>query len=181
MKTCSHCKVEKPLDEFYTHANKAGGKTSWCKKCMAQAVAEKRKDPVQKELWKEYGRRSLLKTRYGITTDEYDNIVSLQNGVCAICKENTAGGRGRNSRLAVDHDHVTGKIRGLLCSMCNQGIGMFKDNPELLQKAFDYLYSTSSSKFSSNKSSSKSSNSTSSNSKSDGSNSSSKFPTSTPS
>ena len=141
MKTCSHCKVEKPLDEFYTHANKAGGKTSWCKKCMAQVTTEKRKDPVQKELWKEYGRRSRLKKAYGITANEYDAMVVLQNGGCAICGSTKVGGRGLNSRLAVDHDHITGRVRGLLCTSCNNGLGRFKDNPEFLQKGIDYLNS----------------------------------------
>jgi hypothetical protein len=139
MKTCKNCLVEKPLEEYYTHKRTRDGKGSWCKKCLIAQTAEKRKDPVQKELWKEYGRRSLLKNRYGITANEYDLMVSEQNGKCAICNTNTAGGRGAGSRLAVDHDHTTGQVRGLLCSMCNQGIGMFKDDTELLRKAIDYL------------------------------------------
>jgi hypothetical protein len=131
--------MEKPLDEYYTHKRTRDGKGSWCKKCLMAKTAEKRKDPVQKELWKEYGRRSLLKHRYGITTDDYDTMLVEQNGVCAICKVNTAGGRGSESKLAVDHDHTTGKVRGLLCGMCNQGIGMFKDDVFLLEKAINYL------------------------------------------
>ena len=144
MKACSHCKQELPLDQFYDQKGKANGKTSWCKKCMGNRVAEKRKDPVQKALWKEYGRRSTLKKRYGITADEYDAMAASQGGVCAICSTNTSGGRGPGSRLAVDHHHDTGKVRALLCSMCNQGIGMFKENVEVMQKAIDYLNSHSS-------------------------------------
>lgn len=139
MKICSKCKVEKPLQEFYTHANKAGGKTSWCKKCMAERVAEKRKDPVQKELWKEYGRRSRLKKHYGITADAYDQMVIDQKSSCAICGSTEVGGRGEGTRLAVDHDHETNQVRGLLCVSCNNGLGRFKDNPELLLKAAAYL------------------------------------------
>jgi hypothetical protein len=139
MKTCKNCLVEKPLDEYYTHKRTKDGKGSWCKKCLISRTTEKRTDPMQKELWKEYGRRSFLKHRYGITTDEYDSMVIAQGGVCAICKNNTAGGRGTGSRLAVDHNHTTGVVRGLLCSMCNQGIGMFKDDPTLLSKAIEYL------------------------------------------
>jgi len=139
MKTCKNCSIEKPLDEFYTHKRTRDGKGSWCKRCLIAKTAEKRKDPIQKELWKEYGRRSLLKSRYGITTEQYDSMLLAQNGACAVCKTNTAGGRGTESRLAVDHDHATGRVRGLLCSMCNQGIGMFKDDPSLLTKAIEYL------------------------------------------
>ena len=139
MKTCKNCLVEKPLDEFYTHKRTRDGKGSWCKKCLIQKTTEKRKDPKQKELWKEYGRKSSLKHRYGITLQNYDAMVEEQAGVCAICKTNTNGGRGLGSRLAVDHDHITGLVRGLLCSMCNQGIGMFKDDVELLHKAIAYL------------------------------------------
>jgi hypothetical protein len=141
MKTCKNCLVEKPLDEFYTHKRTKDGKGSWCKQCLMVKTSEKRKDPIQKELWKEYGRRSRLKRAYGITAEEYDAMVIAQSGVCAICKDGTAGGRGPDSRLAVDHNHTTGEVRGLLCSMCNQGIGMFKDNPDFLQKAIDYLTS----------------------------------------
>lgn len=152
MKTCKNCGLEQPLDQYYTHKKTRDGKGSWCKKCLIAKTAEKRKDPVQKALWKEYGRRSTLKKRYGITADEYDRMVEDQNGVCAICKTNTYGGRGPGSRLAVDHHHETGKVRALLCSMCNQGIGMFKENVEVMQKALDYLKTHSSSSTSSSSS-----------------------------
>ena len=141
MKTCKNCLVEKPLEEFYTHKRTRDGKGSWCKKCLINKTAEKRKDPIQKELWKEYGRRSMLKKRYGITADKYDEMVALQSNSCAICGSTDVGGRGGSSRLAVDHDHTTGKVRGLLCANCNNGLGRFKDNPDFLQKAIDYLNS----------------------------------------
>jgi hypothetical protein len=144
--------VEKSLDEFYTHARTKDGKGSWCKKCLMAKTAEKRKDPIHKELWKEYGRRSLLKKRYGITADQYDQMEQDQEGVCAICKVKTNGGRNTNSRLAVDHNHTTGVVRGLLCSMCNQGIGMFKEDAEIMLTAITYLKSYESSQSSSSSS-----------------------------
>jgi hypothetical protein len=137
--------VEKPLEEFYTHARTKDGKGSWCKKCLMAKTAEKRKDPVQKELWKEYGRRSILKKRYGITADQYDKMIIDQNNGCAICGSTEMGGRGEATRLAVDHNHKTGKVRGLLCTSCNNGLGRFKDDPELLVKAATYLRSYESS------------------------------------
>lgn len=72
--------------------------------------------------------------RAGFTLAQLDEIYDKSNGKCAICGK--VPGR-RN--LALDHDHSTGKIRGLLCTQCNAGLGMFKDNKELLKKAIEYL------------------------------------------
>lgn len=83
----------------------------------------------------EYNRRNQLKRRFGITSDEYDSMLESQGGVCAICGEADPTGR----RLAVDHNHETGEVRGLLCIRCNRGIGNFKDSPALLQAAAEYL------------------------------------------
>ena len=72
---------------------------------------------------------------------KYQDILSQQNFVCAICKnpEKVKHNRKTISLLAVDHDHETGKIRGLLCSRCNQGLGHFDDNPEKLRSGIKYL------------------------------------------
>ncbi len=79
---------------------------------------------------------------YRITVDEYAVMFAAQNGLCAICKLPPSGKRNSKSiNLAVDHDHVTGKVRALLCQHCNVGIGGFKDNPALLRAAIDYLAS----------------------------------------
>lgn len=72
---------------------------------------------------------------YGLTTEQYAVMLAAQNGGCKICGGLNPSGR----RLAVDHDHHTGKIRGILCSRCNSGIANFKDAPELLAKAIQYL------------------------------------------
>ena len=77
-----------------------------------------------------------LRRKFGITLDDYSSMLEKQNGVCAICG-NSEPYNGYS--LAVDHDHGTGKVRGLLCSSCNRAIGLFKDSPELLQKAINYL------------------------------------------
>jgi hypothetical protein len=86
-------------------------------------------------------RKHELEKKYNITEDEYQRMYDSQNGLCLICgKKETASGKTRpKDKLCVDHDHTTGKIRGLLCSHCNSGLGMFKDDPVLLQKAIDYL------------------------------------------
>lgn len=90
-------------------------------------------------------RSCLLRKNYGITPEEYQRILLSQNGVCAICgkKETTKGGVERS--LCVDHDHVTGKNRELLCHRCNSGLGYFGDNTNLLLIAIEYLRKHSSS------------------------------------
>jgi hypothetical protein len=75
-----------------------------------------------------------LRTEYGITLAQYNAMLAAQNGGCAIC-----AGVDTKRRLAVDHDHATGVVRGILCENCNRGIGLFKDNPERLRRAVDYL------------------------------------------
>lgn len=82
-----------------------------------------------------------LKHFFGITLADYNSIKESQNGVCAICElpETSKHQSGKTRDLAVDHCHTTGKIRGLLCTRCNNGIGNFKDNTEFLQKAINYL------------------------------------------
>lgn len=77
---------------------------------------------------------------YGITIHEYDELLMKQNGVCAICgKPETHIQYGKFRPLSVDHDHATGKVRGLLCTGCNRGIGFLRDDPKLLNKAAEYL------------------------------------------
>lgn len=77
---------------------------------------------------------------YGITLEEYDQMLEDQDGVCAICRcPPTYERNGKVLALHVDHDHKTGEVRGLLCHTCNLGLGRFKDNPALLRDAAQYL------------------------------------------
>jgi len=80
-------------------------------------------------------RKSQLKRWYGLTPEDYDALLEKQNGVCAICKQVCVSGR----RLAVDHDHITGKVRGLLCCKCNRGLGNFGDDVSRIKQALEYL------------------------------------------
>jgi Recombination endonuclease VII len=84
-------------------------------------------------------RKSKLKTKYKLSLEDFQNLFEKQNGVCAICKEPETAGR----LLAIDHNHETGEIRGLLCTNCNLGLGKFKDSPELLRIAQEYVSSNS--------------------------------------
>lgn len=84
-------------------------------------------------------RNRRLRRNFGITLAEYEHMIVAQNGVCAICRKPCKTGR----RLAVDHDHDTGKVRGLLCAGCNIGIGQMNEDPMRLRVAADYLESGS--------------------------------------
>lgn len=90
----------------------------------------------------EYESNLKLKIRYGITTEQYDELFSNQNGCCYICGNEETARHNRSKevqKLAVDHCHKTGKVRGLLCQDCNRGIGKFHDDPIRLQNAINYL------------------------------------------
>jgi len=95
-----------------------------------QARFQRASRGLKKEKHKEYE----LKRRFGITGKQYRQMYSAQNGTCAICKK-----KDEHFSLAVDHCHETGKIRGLLCSQCNRGLGLFRDSKESLKAAIDYL------------------------------------------
>ncbi len=77
-----------------------------------------------------------LKMKYGITFAEYNEMLAKQNGCCAICGKSPSGFK---RKFHVDHDHATGKIRGLLCVRCNFGLGYFEENPLLLDSAKKYI------------------------------------------
>jgi hypothetical protein len=79
-----------------------------------------------------------LRQVFNMTLDDYNALLSSQNNVCAICEQPCSTGQ----RLSVDHDHATGKIRGLLCRKCNSALGHFDDRLELLTRAVKYMESS---------------------------------------
>lgn len=81
-------------------------------------------------------RKHELKKAYGITPDEYELMLDLQGFKCAICGTTEPGGKGM---FAVDHNHETGDVRGLLCNRCNSGIGQLLEDVDILQAAINYL------------------------------------------
>lgn len=81
----------------------------------------------------EYSTHYNRKRRTGITKDQYDDLITLQLGVCAICSQVCS------RALAIDHNHITGQLRGLLCNKCNRGIGYLNDDVETVRKALEYL------------------------------------------
>lgn len=80
-----------------------------------------------------------LKERYGVTSSQYRLMLESQKGGCAICGSTNPKGKGSTIYFAVDHDHATGKVRGLLCKNCNTALGLMADNPEILRAGARYL------------------------------------------
>lgn len=122
------------------HAKKTRIK-NWEKvKARQKEWGEKNKKHRAKKAREWYGEnkeriRNLYLVRlFGVTLKEYNMMLDKQNGGCAIC-----GGKAGKKSFAVDHDHKSGKVRGLLCGSCNVGIGHFRDDPELLEKAIKYI------------------------------------------
>lgn len=159
MKICAICKQEKPPEDFAKSTQRKDGRGSYCKPCDNERKARwKAKDPdaVRKyhneyrKQWvkdnrdkeRQYQRRTDLKRKFGLTLEEYEALLEVQGGVCAICErpERYADPRTGHIRyLAVDHCHDSNEIRGLLCSYCNLGLGQLGDTEESLMKAVEYL------------------------------------------
>lgn len=115
-----------------------------CKDCKSTTRALGYPGPRCATCWraktnerKESAHGQYVERTYGITAEQYEMLYKAQGGRCAICRRATGAAR----RLAVDHDHKTGEVRGLLCKPCNRyGLGMFaRDNPEVFDRAADYL------------------------------------------
>jgi len=79
---------------------------------------------------------NIMRKQYGISVDEFNELLRLQNNCCAICNKHISAVR---RRMNIDHDHNTGKVRGILCTGCNTGLGHLGDNIEGLEKAIEYL------------------------------------------
>jgi len=138
-RSCTRCKEEKPLEQFSKQPGGKFGKLSVCKKCKK----EENHEAVRTGRWPSFtqaGQRSYkLKKNYGITHEEYDRILASQGGCCALCKSCEPGfiysrwGPKKEAKyLLVDHDHVTGVVRGLLCGTCNMWLGNYE---QLLTRA----------------------------------------------
>lgn len=114
MKTCSRCKQEKPLEDFYARKGARDGRQGHCKKCHTEYVRNWQNSG--EVYWKkpEVVERARA-IKYGLTVTELRYLIEQANGLCAICSE--------PAKLAVDHDHATGNVRGMLCHRCNLRLG----------------------------------------------------------
>jgi len=157
VKTCTQCGEEKPLDDFYAEKKGRDGRRPECKTCnLANRAAKYRENPrpaIERALrWKrdnperyratqrEYvesgkksvsSRKSHLKRKYGLTLEAFDALLASQGGGCAVC--------GRADADNVDHDHITGRVRGILCFNCNVAIGHVAEDEDRLVALMTYL------------------------------------------
>lgn len=121
-KLCSKCKQWLPHNNFSVcEQAKLSKRRATCKKCVKDA----------------YSRASTFR-KHGIEKSDFLKMANEQGFKCSICGSISSGNK-RTEHLCIDHDHETGTIRGLLCMQCNTGLGNFKDSPELLLKAVEYL------------------------------------------
>jgi hypothetical protein len=127
---CGYCHEIKPLTEFFASKTKRFGKQHTCKVCQNYLRGLLQKRPEEK---KKRAEKDLAK-RYGITSEQLQRMIASVGGVCEICQKPPS-----RSRLFVDHCHSSQRVRGLLCSPCNLGLGGFKDDVENLRRAIQYL------------------------------------------
>jgi hypothetical protein len=135
MRTCSRCFRTLTLENFYLRSDrnrKLGSLRRDCKDCVRRGARERRKRITPEEERTRHLRRS-----YGITPEDYDTLAVAQGHVCAICGKTPKPGKWHV--LHIDHDHKTGRVRGLLCFRCNNAIGQLEDDPDLLRSAIAYL------------------------------------------
>jgi hypothetical protein len=161
MKQCSKCLIQKDFSNFRIRKKsiKTVNYNSSCKECEKEDCRTRYKNIQSSDAGKEYNRlrnkkfrkanpgsikNTWLKKEFGITLEKFLELKQQQNNVCAIClqPETCVVSRGQDKKirdLSVDHCHKTGKIRALLCSNCNKGIGSLKENIDILTKAIAYL------------------------------------------
>jgi Recombination endonuclease VII len=131
MKICRKCKGEKALSEFHKRIGAKDGVHPVCKEC--------RKQEPRPSL--DMRRAYLRRKNYGLTDADFWAMFESQSGVCAICMDPLT--LDYQTGLHIDHDHKTGKVRGLLCGRCNAGLGHFRDRIDLCLAAHKYLISAS--------------------------------------
>jgi len=129
-KKCKVCKKCLTLDKFYSSKISKDGVEYICKKCRSKKQSRLWKtDTKFREKHRSYNRKSDLKRYYNITLEEYDIMFERQKVLCAICgNEEIRKNQYGITRLSVDHNHTTNKVRGLLCSSCNVKLGWFENN-----------------------------------------------------
>jgi hypothetical protein len=160
-KRCYRCNEIKTFDDFHLSKGRKDGRSTMCKACRfatAKSLSDERRG-INSELGKAYylkhREQVLARTKkyqkdnmqtkltrdrlrkYGLTATQYTELITLQKGRCAICGTYDSGSKHKSWH--VDHDHATGKVRGLLCKFCNSMLGYSKDNPSILLAGVGYL------------------------------------------
>lgn len=146
-KNCNRCRRLLPAGSFNKNRRFLDGLQSYCRECHkahnADLYQRNKTNPAwvakdrerNRQQFKKNGRAAALRKLYGITVRQYEAAYEAVAGLCEICGQKCVTGK----TLAVDHDHETGAVRGLLCRKCNSGLGLFNDSTELLKAAAEYL------------------------------------------
>jgi hypothetical protein len=113
-KHCRDCDETKPLSEWHTNRASRDGYSAYCIACTAVR-----------------GRESYFRRKYGLSQQEIADLITAQRGRCCICL--------RRPAEHIDHDHVTGRVRGVLCFTCNAALGQLQDDPTIIRRAADYV------------------------------------------
>lgn len=129
LKRCCECEVAKPPADFNRDGRTADGLAVYCRACRAE---RKRATYVERG---ELIRTQARAAKFGVTVEHLRRLDAEQCGLCAICRRSCPTRRA----LAVDHDHRTGKVRGLLCANCNRALGLLQDSPAVALAAMEYL------------------------------------------
>jgi hypothetical protein len=168
VKICKKCGIEKPEDQFSFRGNQLRGECLDCERAYRKSHYQKNaerlkaasrkwreenpeRNAARKRIWnqthqehsnrvkrewhathREQQKEYLRKRVYGLSSEQYRGLLESQNGKCAICLK-------ESRKLCVDHDHITGRVRGLLCSLCNAYLGRISDSVESLQRAILHI------------------------------------------
>lgn len=156
-KVCTRCEEAKPLDEFKAFAGgrNKGKLIARCVSCIREVNREgsrehyRRNPELGRQRSKQFAKNNpdyvwglsvqRLLDKYGLTIDSYHALAERQNFLCAMCGCEPPERRTQFDNFVIDHDHKTGKVRGLLCNTCNVSLGMLKDDPDIAMKAALYL------------------------------------------
>lgn len=142
MRYCLHCNNHKVEGSFAKHA--------WCRDCTKaynrqRKIQDRDKLNAQKLQWQSANPKKRhagqMKSKFGLQVGEYDKMLAAQNGVCAICKlpEEVPSRWGTIKSLAVDHSHITGEVRSLLCQKCNQALGLMREDFDAVLSLAKYI------------------------------------------
>lgn len=166
-KSCSRCKVIKPISDFSKSKRDKDGHRSACKECVRldyfanhdeekalrrqNYASNKEAYKARSRVWKlenpdkvystVHARKQKIKSIYGLSWETYEDMFLKQGGKCKICGDSKElWPEKKTDGLYVDHCHATQAVRGLLCCRCNAGLGQFRDNPVFLKSAVEYLH-----------------------------------------
>ena len=149
MKICKKCNETKDLTEFYVAKTNKNGSLlykNFCKPCqlekdksryyaLPKEVKQKRNKENRERLGFEYFKNYKLQKEYGISLEEYNNLLDIQDNKCYICNKEF----GNTSSTRVDHNHENGKVRKILCHNCNTVLGHSKENVQILYNVINYI------------------------------------------